>query len=81
MGHLESGGLVPPLDPRWLRSWLRIYRHTGLLDFSGNFEMLFLKAMKENFGSQIQALWHVGILFICWLIWKSRNEEIFEEKN
>ena len=50
------------------------------LDFSGNFEGLFLKVMKEKFGSQVQVLWHARIFLICWLIWKSQNEKIFEEK-
>ena len=50
------------------------------LDFSGNFETLFIKAMKEKFSSHVQALWHAGIIFICWLIWKTRNEITFEGK-
>ena len=38
------------------------------LSFLENFEVLFLKTMKEKFSLQIHSLRHAGIIFICWLI-------------
>lgn len=50
------------------------------VDLTANVTNMLEKALKQKFSIQIFTLWAASIITAIWMIWKVRNEAIFEGK-
>lgn len=61
--------------------WDYIYKVFGVrVDLTSNVTNMLVKALKQKFSTQIFTLWAASIITAIWMIWKVRNEAIFEDK-